>query len=75
MQGVTFRNMLTARQACYVYAFAGVTKERLPRRNDAVVFPSPIEDGVSFFIRLTSEPAIYGGKLYEVLHYKTEVRA
>jgi hypothetical protein len=64
-----FRNLVTAKQAVWVYGFAGVTKERLPKGNDAVVFPSPIQEGVSFAIRKTSEPAVYGGKLYEVLHY------
>jgi hypothetical protein len=71
MNGITFRNLLTAKQVVWVYAFAGVTKDRLPKRNDVVVFPSPIETGVSFTVRKTTEPAIYGGKLYEVLHYKS----
>jgi hypothetical protein len=56
--GVTFRNLLTAKQAIWVYGFAGVTKERLPKRNDVCVFPSPIENGVSFSVRKTTEKAI-----------------
>jgi hypothetical protein len=71
MDGVTFRNLLTAKQVVWVYAFAGVTKDRLPKRNDVVVFPSPIEPGVSFTVRKTTEPGVYGGKLYEVLHYRS----
>lgn len=69
LTGVTFRNLLTAKQIIWVYAFAGITKDRLPRKNDVVVFPHPTQPGVSFVVRKTTEPAIYGGKLYEVLHY------
>ena len=70
---MNFRNLLTAKQIVWVYAFAGVSKERLPKKNDIVVFPSPIEEGVSFAVRKTVEKAIYGGPLYEVIHYSTKV--
>ena len=66
---MNFRNLLTSKQVCWVYAFAGVTKDRLPKKGETVVFPSPLQSGVSFAIRKTSEPAIYGGKLFEVIHY------
>jgi hypothetical protein len=69
---MNFRNLLTAKQTVWVYAFAGITKERLPKKGETVVFPSPIEIGVSFSIRKTKEPAIYGGTLYEIVHYTTE---
>ena len=46
----------------------GITKDRLPKKGETVVFPSPIQLNVCFVVRLTSEPAIYSGKLYEVLH-------
>ena len=65
---IMFRNLLTAKQVVWVYAFAGITKDRLPKKGETVVFPSPIQSNVSFVVRLTSEPATYGGKLYEVLH-------
>lgn len=64
-----FRNLLTAKQVVWVYAFAGITKERLPRKGETVVFRSPLQFGVSFSVRKTSEPAVYGGVLYEVIHH------
>jgi hypothetical protein len=73
--GVTFRNLLTKKQVVWVYAFlADNLKDRLPKKGDVVVFPHPAQHGVSFTIRKTSEPAIYGGVLYEILHYTSEVR-
>lgn len=73
--GVTFRNLLTKKQVIWVYAFlADNLKDRLPNKGDVVVFPHPTQNGVSFTIRKTSEPAIQGGVLYEVLHYASEAR-
>jgi hypothetical protein len=64
-----FRNLLTAKQVVVVYGFAGVTKDRLPKRFGQVsVFPSPLDPKVSFQIRKTSFVATYGGKLFEVIH-------
>ena len=63
-----FRNLLTAKQVVAVYGFAGVTKERLPRKGQAALFPSPLNPQVSFIIRKTALSATYGGKLFEVSH-------
>jgi hypothetical protein len=73
--GVTFRNLLTKKQVIWVYAFlADNLKDRLPTKGDVVVFPHPTQNGVAFAIRKTSEPAVYGGVLYEILHYTSEAR-
>lgn len=72
---VTFRNLLTKKQVLWIYAFvADNLKDRLPRKGETVVFPSPLEEGVSFLMRKTTEKAVYGGTLYEVLHYKSAVK-
>ena len=64
-----FSNLVTAKQAIVVYGFAGVTKERLPKRFGQVsVFPSPLDKSVRFQIRKTEFAATYGGKLFEVTH-------
>ena len=61
MTGVTFRNLLTKKQVLWVYAFvADNLKDRLPRKGETVVFPSPIQPGVSFLMRKTTEAAVYG---------------
>jgi hypothetical protein len=68
-----FQNLLTAKQAVVVYAFAGVTKERLPKRIGQVsVFPSPIDKNIYFEVRKTAFSATYGGKLFEITHKSQE---
>ena len=66
---MNFRGLVTRNQAVHVYGFAGVTPDKLPKRLGQVsVFPSPIDNKVSFEVRMTSFNATYGGKLLEVIH-------
>ncbi len=62
-----FTNLLTASQVLHVYAFAGATKEKLPKKNQTTVLVSPAGD-VQFEITKTVIPAVYGGKLFKVVH-------
>jgi len=68
-----FHSLMTAKQAVWVYGFAGVSKDRLPRKGQVAVFPSPLENGVTFVITKTAFSATYGGKLFEVIHNVSEV--
>jgi len=72
-EGVTFRNLLTAKQVVWTYGFAGVSKDRLPHKGQVCSFPSPLDSRVTFLIRKTEFSATYGGKLFEVSHDIFEV--
>ena len=70
-----FENLLTRKQVVTVYAFAGITKDKLPKRFGQVsVFPSPFDPKVHFEVRRTEFEGVYGGKLFQVVHV-TEVSA
>jgi len=65
-----FRNLVTAKQAVWIYSFAGVTKQRLPKHNETVIFRSSIDDQISFVIRRYRELSVYNGMMFEVMHYR-----
>lgn len=69
-----FINLLTGKQAVAVYGFAGVTRDRLPRKGQVATFPSPFYTNITFSIRKTVFEATYGGKLFEITHNTGEAK-
>ena len=60
--------LVTAKQAVHIYGFAGMTKEKLPRKEQITILLSPIDSGVYFRVTATKLHATYGGLLFAIEH-------